>query len=133
MRKSARIAALVAGPIMVLGIGAATAAPAFASTGTGSNGSSANQTGKAGAAKYTDPVFGLVQCNETQHPQFDNVTCKFMAGQVQTPNAAGQVGWNSDWLGTSGLLPGHANTGTLTYTINADGTGYSGQATYPNG
>ena len=33
MRKSARIAALVAGPIMVLGIGAATAAPAFASTG----------------------------------------------------------------------------------------------------
>lgn len=33
MRKSARITALVAGPIMVLGIGAATAAPAFASPG----------------------------------------------------------------------------------------------------
>jgi hypothetical protein len=33
MRKSARIAALVAGPIMVLGVGAATAAPAFASSG----------------------------------------------------------------------------------------------------
>jgi hypothetical protein len=129
MRKSARIAALVAGPIMVLGIGAAAAAPAFASTGP-SNGQSAQQTGNTRAATYPDPFFGGVKCNETQHPAFDTVACKSTTGSPLTnvaPGAIGSVGWNSDFLGS-----GHT-TGVLTYTVSADGLSYTGQATYPNG
>lgn len=116
-------------------IAAALAVPAVsaASTGITSNGQTGQQTGHNGAAVYNDPVFGWVQCNETQHPQFDTVSCKFTAGQIQTPGATATVGWNSDWLGSSGLLPNHSKTGVLTYTINPDGAGYTGQATYPNG
>lgn len=74
-------------------------------------------------------MFGPVQCNETQHPTFDTASCKFTAGQTMTPNQTGSVGWNSDFGATST----HASAGTLTYTINPDGTGYTGQAAYPNG
>ena len=59
MRKSARIAALVAGPIMVLGIGAATAAPAFASANPAS--ASRAHGRAASAARYTVVRFG--QCS----------------------------------------------------------------------
>jgi len=130
MRKSARIAALVAGPIMVLGIGAATAAPAFASTGPSTNGQVGQMTGNTRAASYTDPVFGGVKCNETQHPAFDTVSCKSTTGSPLTnvaPNATGQVGWNSDFAGNTRINPG-----TLTYTVSPDGLSYTGQATYPS-
>lgn len=109
----------------VLGGGLATTASAMASTGP-SNGQSGQLTGNR-ATSYPDPQFGAVQCNETQHPKFDTVSCKFTAGQLLTPGATGTVGWNSDFANS-----GHT-TGVLTYTINPDGSGYTGQATYPNG
>ena len=51
------------------------------------------------------------------------------------PELAGQpfsYGWNSDF-GTAVGSPDsiHLATGTLTGTVNADGTGYTAQATYP--
>lgn len=127
MRTATRIAALLGTPIAALTIAAGVAGPAMASTGPATNGQTAQQTGHNNAAKYIDPVFGQVQCNETQHPQFDTVSCKFMAGQTQAPGAIGSVGWNSDFQNS-----GHT-TGVLNYTINLDGTGYTGQATYPQG
>ena len=121
-----RIIITAAAAAAVLGGGLATTASAMASTGP-SNGQSGQQTGHNNAAKYADPVFGPVQCNETQHPQFDTVSCKFTAGQLLTAGSTGTVGWNSDFTSS-----GHT-TGVLTYTINPDGSGYTGQATYPNG
>lgn len=105
---------------------ATMAIPAAAFAGTGPNGDQASQTGN-GAATYTDPVFGPVQCNETEHAKFDTVECQFTGGQVFAPNGIQTVGWNSDFAGS-----GHS-TGVLTYTIKPDGTGYTGKATYPNG
>lgn len=126
MRKS-QIMAIAASPFVLGGITlAVAAAPAGASTGP-SNGQAGQLTGHASPAKYIDPVFGGVQCNETQHPAFDTVSCKFTGGNPAfVPLSTGSVGWNSDF--TSSTHP----TGTLTYTINADGSGYSGQATYPD-
>ncbi len=122
-------AALLAGTV-------AMAAPAMASAGpSGSNAQQGQLTGK-GAISYPDGYFGTTdQCNETQHPAFDTVSCKFIDGTSRPDLAgvSGTVGWNSDWLGNPALLPSHSNVGVLTYTINADGTGYTGQATYPNG
>jgi hypothetical protein len=125
MRKSARIAALVAGPIMVLGIGAATAAPAFASTGPSSNGQTAQQTGNR-ATSYTDSLFGAVKCNETSHPKFDTVSCAMSPANLGLAGTSGTVGWNSDF-------GNRTNTGVLTYTVSPDGLSYTGQATYPSG
>ena len=109
----------------VLAVSLLGATAASASTGP-SNGQTGQMTGNR-ATSYTDPVFGGVQCNETQHPKFDTVSCKFTDGQVLTPSSTGTVGWNSDFAGNT------HTTGVLTYTVNDSGTGYSGQATYPNG
>jgi hypothetical protein len=119
---------IVAAAAIITG-GVAAAAPAMASTGP-SNGVQGHQMTGNKADSYPDPVFGPVQCNETQHPAFDTVSCKSTSGLPLTnvtPGQTGQIGWNSDFAGST-----HP-TGTLTYTVNADGTGYTGQATYPNG
>lgn len=105
--------------------GVAMAAPALASAGPG-NGAQATLTGHDAAA-YTDPVFGPVKCNETEHAKFDTVECQFTGGQTFTPSGIQTVGWNSDFAAS-----GHT-TGVLTYTIKPDGSGYTGKATYPNG
>ena len=119
----------------LLGTAVAPAAHASALTAGPGNGTvSASNTltgNKSDAQSYNDPVFGPVKVNETQHPAFDTVSAKFTGGQTMTPNQPGQVGWNSDF--GSAALRGHTQTGLLTYTINADGTGYTGQVTYPNG
>ena len=129
-----RIIITAAAAAAVLGGGLAATAPAMASTGP-SNGQACQLTGNK-ATSYADPVFGGVQCNETQHAAFDTVSCKSTTGLPLTnvsPGQVGSVGWNSDWTGNPALLPSHAATGTLSYTVSADGLSYTGQATYPNG
>ena len=126
------------------------ASPAFASSGPApSNGGAGHLTGNA-AISYQDPYFGGVQCNENQHPQFDNVTCKFVTNATLgltswagnfTVGKTDQVGWISDFGGNgtapaNGVAPVHHQQGTLTYTITGDATtgqvtGYTGQVTYP--
>ena len=78
---------------------------------------------------------------ETQHAAFDTVSCKAIPGvnldgtavkgtallTNATPSQIGSVGWNSDFANS-----GHT-TGALAFTVNLDGSGYSGQATYPAG
>ena len=127
--------AAIAAALLGTAAPAAHAATLTASVGSpASNGQAGQMTGNR-AAVYTDGVFGPVQCNETQHPKFDTVSCKFTAGQLQTPGTTGTVGWNTDFTTTNEgvTLPSHVNTGVLAYTVNADGSGYTGQATYPNG
>jgi hypothetical protein len=129
---------------VLLGTVGQAAAPAAAQaavltasvSSTGTNGQVGHITGK-NAITYQDAVFGLVQVNETQHPNFDTISAKFVGGQTAAslgmqPGQTGTVGWNSDF-GTNQSSPAsvHLLTGTLTYTINADGLGYTGQATYP--
>ena len=109
----------------------AVPAVSMASTGT-SNGQSGKLTGN-NAAKYNDPVFGSVQCNETQHAKFDTLSCKSTTGSPLTnvaPGQVGTVGWNSDFGAVSGTTNIHPVTGTLAYTVSADGLSYTGQATY---
>jgi hypothetical protein len=126
--------AAIAGVLLTTG-GAAHAATVTAGPGT-SNGQVSHITGK-NAISYDDAVFGKVQVNETQHPNFDTVSAKFVDASgkpVVNPNfQPGQVvvvGWNSDF-GGDGTTSVHQVTGTLTATINATDTGYDGQATYP--
>ena len=128
-----------------------SSAAAFASTGPVSNGQAGHMTGNK-AISYQDPVFGGVQCNEVQHPAFDNVTCKFVSpassGWTVNPynlqtGANGQLQWNSDF-GANALQPqpgspqfsSHTNPGTLTWTATGPAggtaTGYTGQVTYAN-
>jgi hypothetical protein len=133
-----------------------TSAAAFASTGpTGSNANAGHLTGNQ-ALSYQDPYFGGVQCNENQHPQFTNVTCKFVSGVPGsntngapmtssaanfTPGQTGQVTWVNDFGGnqiigydpTTGK-PVPSTNGTLTFTITGPvggtATGYTGQVVY---
>ena len=70
---------------------------------------------------YTDN-FGPVTCSEVQHPTFDSITCTFHDFTL-TPGYVGSTPWQSDFDSTKPL-------GTMTYTVNADGTGYTGIATY---
>jgi hypothetical protein len=120
-----RILLVAAVPAAALFGAVALAAPAMASSGPNGNGQTALLTGRD-AAVYTDGVFGPVKCNETQHPKFDTVECQFTAGQVFTPGLTGTGSWSSDF-------GDRANIGVITFTVNQDGTGYSGHATYPNG
>jgi len=118
-------AAAAATTLAVLG----GAGMASASTGP-SNGQAGQLTGNR-AASYADPFFGLVQCNETQHPAFDTVSCKSTSGLPLAnvaPGQVGSVGWNSDFGGKT--LPGHQVTGTLSFTVSDDGLSYTGQAVY---
>jgi hypothetical protein len=98
-------------------------------------------TGKNGLT-YNDAVFGQVKINETQHPKFDTISATFI-GHTATdinmvPGQTGTLPWNSDFTAnyatpSGAQLPGSIGgrvDGTLTYTINADGTGYTGQITY---
>jgi hypothetical protein len=76
---------------------------------------------------YTD-AFGQMNYTETEHPQGDTVTGTFVGGQTAAtfgmqPGQTSQIGWVSDF---NSSLP----QGTLTYTINAAGTGFTGTATY---
>jgi hypothetical protein len=134
--KAAAVPAIIAGGLL------GSAAAASASTGP-SAGQTDHMTGNA-ATVYADPVFGPVQCNETQHPAhgkqlaFDTVSCTAIPGinadgtavkgaallpQPAALNyAPGANSWISDF--------DHATYGSINVTVNAAGTGYSGQATY---
>jgi len=95
--------------------------PAIAGSPGSDNGVTARLTGKT-STTYNDGFFGSVTCNETQHPKFDTVECQ-INGAPRT-DLAGQTitgSWFSDFDGT---------WGSITFTVNADGTGYSGKATY---
>ena len=76
---------------------------------------------------YADAFFGDVTCNETQSSTFDTIACTFAGGhrRARLLVETGTVGWNSDFVAT------RTGQGTLTYTVNADGTGYTGQVIYP--
>ena len=89
--------------------------------GSHGNGVTDKLTGK-NAASYTDAVFGPVTCNETQHPKFDTVSCSIADPNPALAGTSGTNGWISDFNGTS--------LGTITYSVSADGTSYSGKATY---
>ena len=74
---------------------------------------------------YDDAYFGPVTCTETQVGLGESISCTSIAGTLARPaKESGTVGWNSDFDATR-------TTGSLTYTVNAAGTGYTGQATYP--
>ena len=94
---------------------------AYAGTPGSTNGQTAKQTGKT-AAIYSDAVFGDVTCNETQHPKFDTVSCAFASARLDIAGQGGTVGWYSDF--------NSSKLGTMTYAVNADGSGYTGQASY---
>jgi hypothetical protein len=131
---------------------AGQATPAHAAALTASVGTAGPGNGQAGhitgknALVYDDGVFGWVKVNETQHPNFDTISATFVTDQSgktsrTDPGMAGQTGsvpWDSDFAatyanpngtGTPGSI--HPGQGTMTYTVNADGSGYTGQATYP--
>jgi hypothetical protein len=95
--------------------------PSFAGTPGSDNSVTAKQTG-SGAAAYHDPGFNAdVTCNETQHRKFDTVQCTFAVAKPELAGVSGSGLWLSDFDGS---------VGTITYTINLDGSGYSGKATY---
>jgi hypothetical protein len=138
-------AAVVAGLLATAGAPAAHAAQltsASASAPATNNGQQGQLTGKNGLT-YTDGVFGLVKINETQHPKFDTISATFIGHTAtdigMTPGDTSTLPWNSDFTHnyatpSGAQLPGSIGDrvdGTLTYTINADGTGYTGQITYP--
>jgi hypothetical protein len=122
---------------VLLGSAGSAANAATLTAGSGNpNGVIAKMTGNNNPAVYVDPVFGPVKANETSHAAngghaaFDTVGVTFTGGQVMTPGQSGDVAWYSDFQpGSSSPEAGHY--GTLHYTVNADGTGYSGTATYP--
>ncbi len=96
--------------------------PSFAGTPGSDNGMTARLTGNT-SADYTDGLYGPVSCNETQHRKFDTVQCTFANAR---PDLAGQTltnGWYSDF--------NNSIFGSITYTVNLDGTGFSGKAIYP--
>ena len=97
------------------------ATAATAGTPGSSNAVSAKLTGK-NATSYVDPVFGAVTCRETQHPQFDTVSCTLATPRPDLAGTTATVLWNSDFTGASG--------GSFTYTFSDDGSTYSGIATY---
>lgn len=97
--------------------------PALAGTpgSDNSNGVTARLTGTNNTT-YNDGIFGSVTCNETQHRKFDTVECQ-INGTPRTDLAGRTITnlWFSDFDGTPG---------SITFTMNLDGTGYSGKATY---
>ena len=127
----AALAAALLGTTGTTAAHAATHAPASSTTivqqptgngkGNQGNGVIAKQT-----FSYTDD-FGPMRYNETQHPAFDTVSGTFTGGQTMTPGTIGSTAWISDF--TSG--PHAGQLGTMVYTVNASGTGFDGQATYP--
>lgn len=97
----------------------AIAAAASASTGGNDNGVTDKATGK-NAFAYVD-AWGPVSCNETKHPKFETVSCNLATPSPDLAGTTITVGWNSDFGG---------RTGTITLTFSADGSNYSGLATY---
>jgi hypothetical protein len=146
--KAAAVPAVIAGGLLATAAApAAHAAVLTASvSSTSSNAQAGHLTGK-NALVYDDGTFGWVKVNETQHPNFDTISATFVTDQSgKTPrinlDMAGQtgtVGWVSDFAptyanptgdGTPGTI--HPDQGTMTYTVNPNGSGYTGQATYPS-
>jgi hypothetical protein len=129
MRKliySAAAAAALLAPV-------AAATAASASTGPSTNSGLTKMVGQHPAA-YQDPFFGGVSCTEVDHSKnvatpFDSINCSSTTGLPLTnvtPGQIGSVGWNSDFA--SG--PSAGLTGTLNFTVSADGMSYTGIATY---
>jgi hypothetical protein len=113
---------VIAVTAMAASLLAAVSGTANAGTpGSTSNGQTLKTTGN-NAAQYTDWVFGQTRCNETQHPQFDTVSCNLVTPNLALKGTSGTVGWISDL--------DHQTYGTFTYTVSADGMSYSGKATY---
>lgn len=116
---------------VLLGTAAAPAAHAATLTSAsvsasqpGGNGVQGKFTGN-GAKTYDDGwYFGNVKYNETQHPKFDTVSGTFLSGLPAwaTPGQSYDVQWQSDF--------GTGQVGNLHFTINLDGSGFTGQATY---
>ena len=76
---------------------------------------------------YNDAWFGPVTCGEVKSATIDAISCVSTNALLARPaNESSVVGWDSDFHEQ------RPRTGTLTYTVNAAGTGYTGQATYPN-
>jgi hypothetical protein len=98
----------------------AVAGTAYAGTPGSSNGITTKLTGNT-SADYADPVFGSTSCNETQHPKFDTVSCTLGTPNLALAGTSSTVGWLSDFNGTYG---------SFTYTFSADGSTYTGKATY---
>ena len=95
--------------------------PSFAAPPGSDNRMTDKLTGN-GAISYNDGYFHTYDtCNETQHRKFDTVSCRFEVARPELAGLSGTVGWFSDFDG---------KIGTITYTIDADGGGYSGKATY---
>jgi hypothetical protein len=115
MKKLIILAAMTASFAMVAGIANA------GTPGSQSNGQTDKMTGHNNAASYTDGFFGPVTCNETQHPQFDTVSCRMATPNAALAGVSSTVGWLSDFNG---------KYGTLTYTVSADGSSYTAHATY---
>jgi Flp pilus assembly protein CpaB len=135
------ILAAAAAPAALAAILLGTTGTAFASTTPHAPASSTSivqqanngaKTSNAVIAKATfsyPDAFGQMNYTETEHPQSDSVTGTFAGGQTAAslgmqPGRTSQIGWVSDF---NSSLP----QGTLTYTINAAGTGFTGTATYP--
>jgi hypothetical protein len=140
MRIRTILTAAAAPAIIVGGLLASTVA---ASASTGPHGFTATPTspGNSSIVKqqftYDDAGFGWVQLNEILHPahgkqgQIDSISGTFINGDSAAAHnwVPGQVVqengmWASDF---STGVP----VGTITVTINATGTGFDGQATYP--
>jgi hypothetical protein len=143
--KAAAVPGIIAAGLLGTTLAAsAQTLPTGQATHPNGNSGISQMTGKNGIVYDDIYGFGWVRCNEVAHPAhngqsaFDNISCTFVtSGTDMTPVAqsalAGTSGtytgeWNSDFTtGPTGNLTG----GTLTWTVNAAGTGYTGTATYP--
>ena len=72
---------------------------------------------------YTDN-FGSVTCHEIQGATSDAVACTFN-GFTRPAGEQGTSPWQSDFVNNT-----RTGLGTLTYTVNDAGTGYTGTVTY---
>ncbi len=97
------------------------AGAASAGTPGSNNGQTGRLTGNT-SADYNDAVFGPTSCNETQHRKFDTVSCTLETPNLSLAGTTGTSAWYSDF--------DNSITGTFTYTFSADGSTYSGKATY---
>ena len=107
--------------ILAAMVAAFSITPAIAGSPGSDNGVTARLTGNANTT-YNDGIFGSVTCNETQHRKFDTVQCQINgAPRLDLAGHTITSAWYSDFDST---------LGSITFTVNADGTGYSGKATY---
>jgi hypothetical protein len=131
MKRIALVAALL-GAFILAFAGIASAADPITTPGSSST-PNVNSKGTAVfhyTANYVDPFYGSVSCSgvrqiKAKQPMQDSFTCTSTTGsQIGTPGAAvsAPYGWYSDYDGIY--------TTSLSATFSADGTSYTGVATY---